>query len=109
MKRRRRQNHIGGEMLDTVGDFSLGKIGVATTQNSGHTPEFWAQQTADKICSISDSAPEHVRQQAHAFKNAIYHIILLNVRNAIKSDRTTLSNLMKNQGHDDIAKIISEI
>ena len=90
------------------GFIQLGKVMVSTTENKGHDPEFWAEIATNKICDISDNAPEHVRQQAHAFKNYIYQVILETMKNAIMSDRTTMINLLRNQGHKDMADIIQQ-
>ena len=62
----------------------LGEVGVHTTQNKGHDPEFWAEQATKKICAVSMEAPEHVKQQALASlkfisvtkQNAIVIIVL---------------------------------
>jgi hypothetical protein len=87
----------------------LGQVEVHTTNNKGHDPEFWAQQTTNKILGISENAPEHIRLQAEAFKNHIYSIILSNINNAIASKKVTMVGLLTKQGHDDMAKIIKEL
>tara|TARA_R100000935_G_C2805874_1_gene152640 strand:- start:73 stop:357 length:285 start_codon:yes stop_codon:yes gene_type:complete len=87
----------------------LGQIEVHTTNNKGHDPEFWAQQTTNKILGISENAPEHVKLQAEAFKNHIYSIILSNINNAIDSKKVTMVGLLTKQGHEDMAKIIKEL
>ena len=87
----------------------LGKVGVHTTQNKGHDPEFWAEQATKKICEVSMDAPEHVKQQALAFQNQVYTVILYTIKNAIESRDTTLINLLIKQGHEDMARIIKEL
>jgi hypothetical protein len=87
----------------------LGEVGVHTTNNRGHDPEFWATQVTNKICGISEGAPEHVRQQALAFKNAVYAIVLRGIRSGIDSDRTTVAGLLRGQGQGDMADIIKEL
>ena len=91
------------------GFLSVGSVMVETTQNKGHDPEFWAEQITKKICSVSADAAPHVRQQAEAFQNYIYTIVLYGIKNAITSDRTTMVNLLTSQGHNDMAKIIKEL
>ena len=91
------------------GDFELGKIDVHATKNKGHDPEFWAQQATRKICDISSNAPPHIKAQAHAFQNQIYTVILYTIKNAIQSKNTTYVNLLIQQGHEDMAKIIKEL
>ena len=97
------------DKVNVKGDITLGKIGVETTQNKGHDPEFWAAQATKKICEVSDKAPDHVKQQALAFQNQVYTVILYSIKNAIKSQNTTYSNLLKKQGHGDMAKILKEL
>ena len=95
--------------MSVESDFVLGQVGVTTTNNKGHDPEFWATQATKKICDISDNAPAHIKQQALAFQNQVYTVILYTIKNAIKSQNTTYSNLLKEQGHEDMAKILKEL
>ena len=97
--------------MDDAGNafLSVGNVMVETTQNKGHDPEFWAEKITKKICDVSADAAPHVRQQAEAFQNYIYTIVLYGIKNAITSDRTTMVNLLTSQGHDEMAKIIKEL
>ena len=95
-------------MKDDVG-FKLGTVMVSTTENKGHDPEFWAEQITKKIVGISSNAAPHIRQQAEAFRQDVYQIILQGVKNAIKSDRVTLANLLRQSGHTDMADIMKEL
>ena len=95
-------------MKDDVG-FKLGTVMVSTTDNKGHDPEFWAEQITNKIVGISSSAAPHIRQQAEAFRQDVYQIILQGIKNAIKSDRVTLANLLRQSGHADMADIMKEL
>ena len=87
----------------------LGQVSVHTTENKGHDPEFWAAQVTNKICGISESAPDHVRQQSLAFRDVVYDIVLRGIRSGIASYRTTVVNLLRGQGHGDMADIIKEL
>ena len=60
--------------IDTKG--GLGDIGVATTEYKGHSPEFWAERCTLRICGISENAAPHIRQQAEAYRLAIYEQVL---------------------------------
>ena len=95
--------------MSAKSDFVLGKVGVTTTEGNGHDPEFWAAQATKKICDISDGAPDHIKQQALAFQNQVYTVILYTIKNAIKSQNTTYANLLEKQGHSDMAKILKEL
>ena len=91
------------------GEIQLGQVMVSTTDNKGHDPEFWAKETTRKILGISEEAAQHIRMQAEAFRNQIYTLILMGMKNAIASDRVTLRGLLVSQGHEDIANIIKEL
>ena len=54
-------------------------------------------------------APEHVKQQAMAFQNQVYTVILHSIKNAINSKNVTYVNLLRQQGHEDMARIIKEL
>jgi len=95
-------------MKDQVGP-KLGNVMVSTTQNRGHAPEFWAEQATKKICGISENADPHIRKQALAFRDRIYSVVLAEIRSAIRSDRVTLSNQLRNRGIKDLAQIIKEL
>tara|TARA_A100001515_G_C4584416_1_gene214030 strand:- start:404 stop:697 length:294 start_codon:yes stop_codon:yes gene_type:complete len=87
----------------------LGSVQVHTTNNKGHDPEFWAEQATNRICGISENAAPHIKQQAEAFKKNIYVIILSNIKSALRSHRLTMSHKLKQQGHEDLAKIMKEL
>ena len=96
-------------MLDDIVKSNLGAISVATENNRGHSPEFWAEKLTDRICGISENAEPHIRQQAEAFKLDIYKLILYYMKQAINSERCTIHNLLVSQGHEDLAKIFKEL
>ena len=95
-------------MNDQIG-FQLGQVMVSTTDNRGHDVEFWATETTKKIVGISSEADPHIRQQAEAFRNQVYTLILLGMKSAIASDRVTLQGVLASQGHEEMAKIIREL
>ncbi len=68
-----------------------------------------AERCTAKICGISENAEGHIRQQAEAFRLAIYSAILYHIREAINSERCTMRNLLNAQGHEDLAKILKEL
>ena len=93
--------------IDTTS--TLGSIGVATTEFKGQTPEFWAERCTEKICGISDNAEPHIRQQAEAYKLAIYSAILYYIKESISSERCTMRNILEVQGHTELATILKEL
>jgi hypothetical protein len=96
-------------MMDDQIGFQLGQVMVSTTDNRGHDAEFWATETTKKIVGISSEADPHIRQQAEAFRNQVYTLILLGMKSAIASDRVTLQGMLVGQGHEEMAKIIREL
>ena len=96
-------------MMDDQIGFQLGQVMVSTTDNRGHDAEFWATETTKKIVGISSEADPHIRQQAEAFRNQVYTLILLGMKSAIASDRVTLQGMLASQGHEEMAKIIREL
>jgi len=96
-------------MFKLAVDSSIGDVVVKTTENRGLSPEELAERAVEQIVSVSDSVDPIVRQQAEAFKNRIYHVDLGIIKQAIKSDRTTLVNEFIQQGHPDIADILRRL
>ena len=96
-------------MIEVDTELKLGEIGVVTSQNRGHPPEFWAERCTARICGISENADGHIRQQAESFRLAIYSAILYHIKEAINSERCTMRNLLNAQGHEHLAKILKEL
>jgi hypothetical protein len=96
-------------MFKLTVDSSIGDVVVKTTENRGLSPEELAERAVEQIVSVSDSVDPIVRQQAEAFKNRIYHVVLGIIKQAVKSDRTTLVNEFIQQGHSDVADILRRL
>ena len=96
-------------MIDVTTEVGLGTIGVATTDNRGHSPEFWAERCTLRICGISENAAPHIRQQAEAYRLAIYEQVLYHIKQAMNSHVVTLNGELTVQGHADMANILKEI
>ena len=87
----------------------IGDVLVTTTQNKGHDPEFWAQSAADRIVSVGGNCHPAIAQQAEAFKEAVRATALHYIKEANKSDRTTMIAELERQGHKDMADIIRSL
>ena len=96
-------------MFKLAVESNIGEVVVKTTENRGLSPEELAERAVDQIVTVSSSVDPIVRQQAEAFKNRIYHVVLGIINQAIKSDRTTLINEFIQQGHPDIADILRRL
>ena len=88
---------------------NLGDVVVKTTERRGLSPEELAERAVEQIVSVSSSVDPMVRQQAEAFRNRIYHVVLGIIKQAIKSDRTTLINEFIQQGQSDTADILRRL
>ena len=88
---------------------ALGNVLVVTTEHKGHDPEFWAETIADRVVSVGGNCHPLIAQQAEAFKEAVKATALYYIKEAIKSDRTTLIAELERQGHKDMADIIRRL
>ncbi len=87
----------------------VGSVVVATTQDKGHDPEFWAKAASDRIVSVGGNCHPLIAQQAEAFKQSVETTVSFYIKEAIKSDRTTLIAELERQGHADMASIIRSL
>ncbi len=87
----------------------IGSVVVETTQNKGHSPEFWAKAAADRIVSVGGECHPLIAQQAEAFKESVRSTVMFYIQEAVKSDRTTLIAELERQGHADMANIIRSL
>ena len=94
------------DALNMSKDFS---VGIKTIDNRGFTPEEVAKRCADKIISISDTAHPAIQEQAREYKNNLEQIIAHYMKEAIKSDRTTVYNAIKDSGNIKLAEYIRRL
>ena len=87
----------------------VGSVLVSTTQDKGHDPEFWAKAASDRIVSVGGNCHPLIAQQAEAFKQSVEKTVEFYIKEAIKSDRTTLIAELERQGHADMANIIRSL
>ena len=91
------------ESLGMSNNFS---VTVETTNNRGFTPEETAKRCVDKIIGTSDNSHPAIRDQARAYRKEMETIIALYMKQAIKSDRTTVYNAIKDSGNPKLAEYI---
>ena len=84
-------------------------VTVHTSDNKGFSPEEVASRCADKIIQVGDNAPIEIQEQARAYKEHIEKVIAFYMKAAIKSDRTTVVNAIKNAGQEKLAELIRRI
>jgi hypothetical protein len=84
-------------------------VGVRTTTGRGFTPEELAAQAAERIVSVSDTAHPAIRDQAIAFKGAVEKLVAEYLKQAVRSDRTTVYNALQDAGHPELAELIRRL
>jgi len=96
-------------MKGQVGTLEVGVVSVKTTSGRGMTPEEWADSALRHIIHVGDDAIPAIRDQALAYREAIRNVLVLYMRKAIQSDRTTLYNLLLQQGEKEMAELLRKL
>lgn len=85
------------------------QVGVRTTNRRGFTAEELAQQCAEKIVAVADTAPPAIRDQALAYRGRIEKLVELYLKQAVQSDRTTVYNALMDAGNPQLADLIRRL
>jgi DNA-binding phage protein len=93
-------------LTDTLAMPNNFSVEIQTTDNRGQTPEEVAQRCVNKIIGISNNAHPAIKDQAHAYRLQMEKIIAIYMRQAIRSDRTTVYNAIKESGNPKLAEYI---
>ena len=87
----------------------LGSVVVKTSEKGGLNNEQIADLAVEKIASVSEDAPPHLKQQAKLFKEQlkgiIHHYILL----ARKEERASIIQVLRSSGHKEMAEYIRRL
>ena len=87
----------------------IGNVNVLSDDQGGLTNEQIADLAVDKIVSISNDAPPHIRQQANQFrehlKNVLYHYLLL----ARNEERGSIIQALRSSGQKETAEYIRRL
>ena len=84
-------------------------VNVQTTQNRGFSPDEVAERCVEKLISVSNDAHPAIRDQAKAFQKHMEKVVAFYMREAIRSDRTTVYNALKDAGHPELADAIRRL
>ena len=84
-------------------------VDIQTTNNRGFSPEEVAARCVDKIVEVGDNAAPEIRDQARAFKGHLEKVLVFYMKEAIKSDRTTICNAIKEAGQEKLAEHIRRL
>jgi len=93
------------------GAMQVGSVKVVTTQNTGLSVEHWAERALDKIIWVGDDKlyPSPIKDQAIAYKDDLRRVLVEYIGLAVKSDRTTLYNLLLRQGETEMAEVFRKL
>lgn len=96
-------------MFVEAGQTGAFKVDVETTSNGGHPPEFWAKRCIERVIHVAEGAHPAIREQAIAYRDKLEEVILLHMKRAIQSDRTTIGCAVTNAGHAQLADMIRRL
>ena len=87
----------------------IGNVIVKTSEQGGLNNEQIADLAVEKIASVSEDAPSHLKEQAKLFKEQlkgiIHHYILL----ARKEERASIIQVLRSSGHKEMAEYIRRL
>lgn len=87
----------------------LGGVTVQTVSGRGWNPEELADRALGRIIQVGDTSHPAIRDQANAFKEHIRHVLVFYLREAQKSERTTICAKLQAQGQTDLADLIRSL
>jgi hypothetical protein len=93
-------------MIDSQSNIELSDVIIQTTSGRGFTPEEIAERAINKIMSVSETAPQFIKDQAIAYRADIKGVLVHYMKEAIRSDRTTLINKFTEAGHPELVEIL---
>lgn len=84
-------------------------VTVTTTSARGETPEEVAQRCVNKLISVSDAAPQEIREQALAYRSALLHVVTAYMKDAVAQDRLTVYTALVDAGQPQLAEVIRKL
>ena len=79
---------------------------VITTSDGGMTPEQVAELCLAKIIYVGDEANPLLKEQALAYKDSIRQVLVFYMKQAIRSNHTTIANKLHEAGHSELTKLL---
>ena len=96
-------------MFSVNSDITVGQVGVATSDNGGLSNEQISKLATNKIVSISENAPEPIKQQAHIFADNVRNLLHYYIELARKEERANICHQLREAGQNDLAEVIRRI
>ena len=94
--------------IDTVKGFIGGDVLIQSTSGRGFTPEELAEQALDKIVYVGSKSHPVIREQAEAFKNNLRVLLVQYLHQAVRSDRTTIANRLREAGYPELTILLKD-
>ena len=79
---------------------------VITTSDGGMTPEQVAELCLAKIIYVGQDANPLLKEQALAYKDNIRQVLVYYMKQAIKSNHTTIADKLHKAGHSELTKLL---
>ena len=93
--------------MDNVAEIKQGvDYDVITTSYGGMTPEQVAELALAKIIYVGQDANPLLREQALAYKDNIRQVLVHYMKQAIKSNHTTIANKLHEAWHSELTKLL---
>ena len=86
----------------------VGSVFVRTVDNRGLTPEEVAETALDRILYIGEQSHPVIREQALVFREHVREALVFYMKEAVKNDRATIANRLKNAGHPELTTLLGE-
>jgi hypothetical protein len=93
-------------MIGANGAMQVGEITLVTVSDRGFTPEELAERALDRILYAGKNSHPLIQEQAEVFKNQIRGVLVEYMKQAIRSNHTTLANLFRDAGHPELVKLL---
>ena len=96
-------------MFSVNSDITVGQVGVATSDNGGLSNEQISELATNKIVSISENAPEPIKQQAHIFADNVRNLLQYYIELARKEERASICSKVREAGQVELANAIGRL
>lgn len=84
----------------------IGNVDVRTNGAANYSPEYVAQRMVERIIHVSEGAPPAIRDQALAFKDQVYALILSSATQIINAERERISRELDGAGMAEAAVLV---
>lgn len=96
-------------MILIEASIGIGKVDVLTSSDGGLPTVEWAKRLADKVVSVSDTAPPPIRDQAQAFKLAVQRASLHYMQEAVRAERDRIIVMLEKEGLPEVAAAVRDM